>query len=120
MLARLQRQRLGLRNRGEQIHPGRVGALTGRQRQALAMRKLFYLHLDAHVATAPAMRATSAVATSSLVITGQESTLMSRPARVSRCTVLRSPPITPLAGETSLATIQSQPLRTSFALALSI
>ena len=42
------------------------------------------------------------------------------PSRVSRCTVLRSPPITPVAGETSLATIQSQPLRASFALALSI
>ena len=34
--------------------------------------------------------------------------------------MLRSPPITPVAGDTSLATIQSQPLRASFALALSI
>ena len=44
----------------------------------------------------------------------------SPPSRVSRWTVLRSPPITPVAGDTSLATIQSQPLRASFALALSI
>src|SRR3981189_1233580 len=71
-----------------------------------------------------ATRATSAAATSSLVIAGQDSILISTPilspSRVSRWTVLRSPPITPDAGETSLATIQSQPLRASFALAFSI
>ena len=41
---------------------------------------------------------------------------MSAPSRVNRWTVLRSPPITPVAGETSLATIQSQPLRVEFCL----
>src|SRR4051794_41980138 len=48
------------------------------------------------------------------------STLNSVLSRCKRCTVLRSPPITPVAGETSLATIQSQPLRLIFAFALSI
>ncbi len=37
-----------------------------------------------------------------------------------RCTVLRLPPMTPLSGETSLATIQSQPLDLRFFLAYSM
>ena len=41
-------------------------------------------------------------------------------AQVRTWTVLRSPPITPDAGDTSLATIQSQPLRFSFEVAFSI
>src|SRR3954470_6937235 len=68
--------------------------------------------------------ATSAAATSSLLMTGQDATWIASPpsvkTRVRRCTVLRSPPITPVDGETSFATIQSQPLRWNLALALSI
>src|SRR5690242_12712661 len=67
--------------------------------------------------------ATSSMATRSLVMIGQESTAISPVSAaflLIRCTVLRSPPITPDAGETSLATIQSQPLRASFDLALSM
>jgi hypothetical protein len=47
---------------------------------------------------------------------GQDST----PDAVMRCTALSSPPIAPPSAETSFATIQSQPLRFSFALACSI
>src|SRR6267142_7048980 len=117
------------RHRREQIEPGGVGALIGRQRQAFAVRQLadvdFHRRAHAVFPNVLAIVATSSVATCSLVITGQESTLMlstlvSAASRVSRCTVLRSPPITPVAGETSLATIQSQPLRAILALALSI
>src|SRR5213079_587165 len=96
----------------------------GGQCETLAMRQLQDLDLDclAHdsCSTSLAIRATSSIATCSLVMTGQESTAKSAPSRVKRCTVLRSPPITPDAGDTSLATIQSQPLRLIFALALSI
>ena len=60
--------------------------------------------------SAAATRAIRVRATSSFDCEGQDST----PAAVTRCTVLRSPPITPVGGETSLATIQSQPLRFSF------
>src|SRR4051794_37265683 len=120
MLAKAERDRCFTWNRGQQIEPGGIRALVGRQRQAPAVRQLLHLQPDAHVATVSAMRVISAAATSSLVIAGQESTLISPPSRFNRCTVLRSPPITPVAGETSLATIQSQPLRLSFALALSI
>src|SRR3984957_19657080 len=119
-----QNQRSLLRHRGQQIEARGMGALIGRQRQAFAMGQLPDLDLDggAHEAfpTVWAIRATNAAATCSLDITGQESTWISAPSRVSKWTVLRSPPITPDAGETSLATIQSQPLRASFALALSI
>src|SRR6202161_594622 len=101
-----------------------MGALIGRQRQAFAMGQLPDLDFDRAAQevfpTVWAIRATNAAATCSLDITGQESTWISAPSRVSRWTVLRSPPITPDAGETSLATIQSQPFRSSFALALSI
>ena len=54
-----------------------------------------------------AMRATSAWATASFDCGGQAST----PSAVTICTVLRSPPMTPDSADTSLATIQSQPLR---------
>ena len=60
------------------------------------------------------MRPTSARATSSFDCGGHDST----PLAVTRCTVLTSPPITPLSDDTSLATIQSQPLRLSLSLAL--
>src|SRR6185295_16830822 len=52
-------------------------------------------------------------ATSVLLISGQLST----PPLVRTCTVLRSPPMTPLAGDTSLATIQSAPFDFNFFLA---
>src|SRR3546814_6859753 len=51
--------------------------------------------------------------TSALVMRGQSST---SPALI-RCTVLASPPKVPVAGDTSLATIQSQPLRARLAAA---
>src|SRR5205085_9879210 len=111
-------------NRGQKIEPGRIRALVGRQREPLGMWQLPDLDLDhgAHEAfsTALAMCAISLAATCSLVIAAHESTAISAPLRVKRCTVLRSPPITPSAGETSLARIQSQPLRASLALAFSI
>src|SRR6266550_792771 len=129
VFSRRQDQRRFLRHSRQQIKPGSVRALIRGQRQALAMRQLADVdfHGGAHelFSTVLAIFAISSVATCSLVITGQESTLMlstpiSVPSRVKRCTVLRSPPITPDADDTSLATIQSQPLRLIFALALSI
>src|ERR1700737_4061392 len=132
-LARRQDQRRTFGNRRQQVEPRGVRTLIRRQRRALAMRQLpdIDLYCDAQdgfsavlAVKVLATRATSAAATSSLVIAGQDSILISTsilsPSRVSRWTVLRSPPITPDAGETSLATIQSQPLRASLALALSI
>src|SRR5262249_24291632 len=64
--------------------------------------------------SASAMRVTNMVATASLLCGGQASTPDARTSVI----VLRSPPITPDCGETSLARIQSQCLRASFALAL--
>src|SRR3954453_24134118 len=98
--------------------------LVGRQRQAVTVGQS--PDIDSEIwnhgfsPKLSAMRVTSAAATSSLLIAGQESTGISAPRRVSRCMGLAAPPITPLAGETSLARIQSQPLRASFVLALSI
>src|SRR5437667_1079718 len=129
VFSRRQDQRRFLGHSRQQIKPGSVCALIRGQRQALAMRQLADVdfHGSAHelFSTVLAIFAISSVATCPLVITGQESTLMlstpiSVPSRVNRCTVLRSPPITPDADDTSLATIQSQPLRLIFALALSI
>src|SRR5712691_1177691 len=92
-------------------------ALIGRQRQVGGVRQPHHPDLDFAHGLAPAsvsaMRATSARATSSFDCGGHDST----PRAVTRCTVLRSPPMTPDPAETSLATIQSQPLRASFALA---
>ena len=56
--------------------------------------------------------ATRRRATCALSISGQLST----PAAVIRCTALRSPPMMPVSGDTSLATIQSQPLALRFLL----
>src|SRR5215216_4386129 len=133
IFSRRQDQRRVRGNCGQKVEPGGVRALIGRQRKAFAMRQLVDLdfHGRAHefcstvLAIFLAILATSSAATCSLVIAGQDSTLMpstpiSLSSRVSRRTVLRSPPITPVAGETSLATIQSQPLRAILALALSI
>src|SRR4051794_35625894 len=99
-------------------------SLVGRKRQAVTVGQS--PDIDSEIWThgfspkLSAIRVTSAAATSSLLIAGQELTATSAPRRVSRWIVLRSPPMTPVAGETSLATIQSQPLRASFVLALSI
>ena len=116
-----ERQRRGLGDRREQIEARGVFGLIGRQCEPFAVRQA--LHFDDDIGahgwvpvSAVAMRATSAVATSSLPIAGHDST----PSRVTMCTVLRSPPITPLAGDTSLATIQSHPLRVSLDCALAI
>src|ERR671912_1531504 len=60
------------------------------------------------------MRPASRMATSPLARVGQSST----PEALIRCTVLRSPPNVPTAADTSLATIQSQPLRWRLSMAL--
>src|SRR5205085_1975614 len=106
------------RNGGKEVEPGGECALIGRQRQPDGVGKPRYPHCDGIHGAAPvsaaAIRAISARATSSFVCGGQDST----PPAVTRCTLLRSPPKVPVAGETSLATIQSQPLRASLSLAL--
>src|SRR5690606_13429186 len=102
------------------IEAGCVFSLVFRQRQIGGMRQPHHLQFHFVHGFAPpsdsATRMISARATSSLDWDGQDST----PLSVTRWTVLRSPPMTPLCGETSLATIQSQPLLRSFALACSI
>src|SRR6266700_3046305 len=103
---------------GEKIEAGRALALIGRQRQIGRMRKPHRPELDlAHdpdALRAAAIRSTNARATSSFDCGGQDSTRSA----VIRCTRLRSPPMMPVSAETSLARIQSQPLRASFSLAL--
>src|SRR5437667_12701222 len=96
MIPGRQNQRRVRGNRGQQVEPGGISALIGRQREIFAMRQLvdFDFHGRVHefCSTFFAIFATSSVATCSLVITGQESTLISSaPSRVSRCTVLPSP-----------------------------
>ena len=61
-----------------------------------------------------AIRSASRAATSGLVIAGQSST----PSPSTRWIVLLSPPKVPVPGDTSLARIQSQPLRRRFSSAL--
>ena len=73
-------------------------------------------HSSSNSVTAGVTRSINARATSAFDCGGHDST----PAPVTRCTVLRSPPIMPVAGETSLATIQSQPFLSSLASALPI
>src|SRR5580704_15997604 len=65
---------------------------------------------------AAAIRSTRLRATSSFDCGDQDST----PAAVTKWTVLVSPPMIPVSGETSLARIQSQPFLVSFALALAM
>src|SRR5579871_4674224 len=117
-LAGLKRDGAISRERRQKIEAGGALALIGRQRQVGRMRQpLGPKHGPAHLAapaSAWAMRATSASATSSFDCGGQASTRSA----VIKCTRLRSPPMTPLSGETSLARIQSQPLRLRLALAL--
>src|SRR5262245_24727642 len=104
-------------HRGHEVEPGRVRALIGRERQVGGVREPHDPNFDLVHRFAPAsvsaMRGISARATSSFDCGGQDST----PCAVTRCTVLRSPPMAPPSAETSLARIQSQPLRASFALA---
>src|SRR5471032_216029 len=103
MLAGRKDQRRISGHRGQEVEPGRMRGLIGRQRQALAMGQLTNVDLDRGaqmvfsaggfsrlVCRLSAMRATSAAATFSLVMTGQESTSMSSPLRDNKCTVLRS------------------------------
>src|SRR5450432_58785 len=119
MASRDDYRRVG-RDRGEQIETRRTFALIGGKRQIGSMGEPHHLKLgfahDAAPAKAAAMRATSAPATSSFDCGGHDST----PSLVIRCTLLRSPPMIPVAAETSLATIQSQPLRLSLACALAM
>src|SRR5689334_4800271 len=109
MRAGLQNERCVVGNCGEQIKARGMRGLVGRQGDALAMRQEADLDADSHalasigfVATVLAICATSSAATCSFVMTGHESTVTSPPSRRIRCTVLRSPPITPVAGDTSL------------------
>src|SRR4029079_8889010 len=94
------------------VETGDVRRLVGWQRQALAVRETLHAQRDAHSAaermavSACAARASSRVAVSSLLSGGQSST----PASVTRWTCVWSPPIAPVPGQTSLATIQSAPL----------
>src|SRR5262245_7326874 len=120
-------ERATLGDRGEQIHTGRAIALITRQIETLRVGQPHHAHqrsrpggLGGHVsavcsASHCAARATSRRATSALGRSGQFSTSVA----VTRCTVLRSPPMMPVLGETSLARIQSAPLAVRFFLAKS-
>src|SRR5450830_1148362 len=111
------RRRLS-RHRGQEIEPGGERALIRRQRKIVAVRKPHDADIGGVQTLAPcrtsATRAISIAATSSFDCCGQGS----MPFGVTSWMVLRSPPITPEAGDTSLARIQSQPLATSLAFAL--
>src|SRR6185437_8979445 len=101
--------RLVLRHGGAQVHARGVRGLVGRQRQPLAVRQPHDPDLDAH-ASSPAMRSARRRATSPFDAFGQGST----PCESTSSTSFSSPPmIAP--SLTSLATIQSQPLRASLA-----
>src|SRR3984957_6299637 len=115
-------RRIG-RHRGHEIEAGGERALILRQRQIAPMRQLDDAHLDGRLvahrsasSSAVAIRAIKARATSSFDCGGQDST----PAAVIKWIVLTSPPMMPVAGETSLARIQSQPFLASFAWALAM
>src|SRR5690242_1667187 len=122
----LQRSQLDLAlDRGQQVGAGRRhGGVVG-QRQIVTVRQANDLDVDglcAHSAASAgrgrvrckAIAPASCMATLSFGKVGQACT----PSAVIRWTVLRSPPNVPVAGETSLATIQSQPLRLRFSMAL--
>src|SRR6185312_2534887 len=95
----------------QQVQPRRTFGGVMRQRQAPRMRQLLDPDFHAAPLSFSAMRAASRAPTSSLVMSGQSST----PVSLTRCTRLRSPPIT--SPETSLAKIQSAPLRARLAMA---
>src|SRR3569623_2910452 len=116
--ARRERQRRVGRPGGAQVAPGRVRRLIGGQGQVRPVRQLDDPDLDvAHrfvSMSAAATRSISVVATASFDCGSQLST----PDALTSWIVLVSPPMMPAAGETSLARIQSQPLRASLACAL--
>src|SRR5436190_2355542 len=112
-------------DRGQQVGAGRRRGGVVRQLQVATVRQADDLDLDglgAHSAASAgrlrvrwrAIAPASCMATRSFDRVGQSCT----PCAVMRWTVLRSPPKVPEAGETSLATIQSQPLRVRFSMAL--
>src|SRR3954452_21249410 len=106
------------RHRGHEIEASGVRALVGRQRQTGAVGQPgdFDFHgFHFRSASAAAILWIRALATSFFDCGGQCSTL----SLVTRWMVLLSPPMTPVSGDTSLARIQSQALRTSFCLACS-
>src|SRR5262245_3220906 len=96
--------------------------LIGRKRKPLAVREPLHANRNAHsaagrlAASVAAARARRRIAVSSLLRGGQSST----PEAVIRWICVPSPPITPVPGATSLATIQSAPLTRSFSLAFAI
>ena len=107
------------RHRGHQIEAGGAGALVGRQRQAGAVRQPHDLDLRRiSFLSRPAPRRSAGSARRR-----PRSWIAAANARrrslVTRWMVLLSPPMMPVSGDTSLARIQSQPLRASFALACS-
>src|SRR6185312_7479566 len=101
-----------------QVEPGRVRRLIGGQGQVCPVRQLDDPDLDlAHrvfSARAAATASISVVATASFDCGGQASTPDAR----TNVMVFVSPPMMPVEGETSLASIQSQPLRASLSRAL--
>src|SRR5680860_1588273 len=105
----------------DQVEARRMRRLIGGQRQAFAVRQTHDPNLHAHSAaersddSVSAARARRRAAISSLLMAGQSSV----PAPVTRCTMVRSPPMMPVAAETSLATIQSAPLARRLARACS-
>src|SRR5581483_71564 len=131
--AGLQAQGRSPRQRRQQVEPGGAFRLVGGQVEAATVREpddsdgnglsarlaapgIPAPHVAAVIsASRSAARATSRRATSPLSSSGQLST----PCAVTMCTVLRSPPMTPVEGDTSLATIQSAPLALRLALAYS-
>src|SRR5262249_42398175 len=110
---------------GDEIHAGGAVAFIARQSQPARVRqtcgadgrllRLAPWWLAGHVAAVcsashAAARASRRRATSALASSGQSSTSVA----VTRCTVLRSPPMMPVCGDTSLARIQSAPLALRF------
>src|SRR5262245_20155796 len=104
--------------RGKEVEPGGQWRRITRQRQAVAVRQPPQRHGDAlgiQVCAAKwrTMRSTSRSATSIFDSVGQCSTVPSE----MRWTVFCCPPNVPVPGETSLATIQSQPFAARLAVA---
>src|SRR5680860_463158 len=120
-VAGAKRERAVLGHGSDQVEARRMRRLIGGQRQAFAVRQTQDPNLHAHSAaernedSTSAARARRRAAISSLLMAGQSSV----PAPVTRCTMVRSPPMMPVAAETSLATIQSAPLARRLARACS-
>src|SRR5680860_764603 len=111
-VAGIKGERAVLGHGSDQVEARRMRRLIGGQRQAFAVRQTHDPNLHAHSAaersddSVSAARARRRAAISSLLMAGQSSV----PAPVTRCTMVRSPPMMPVPAETSLATIQSAPL----------